>query len=205
MNFIFIFATGVAIGITGAMIPGPLTLFMVSETLRGDRFVGFKATLGHIVSELALVGVILLGFHKFLAYKPFLFGISIIGGLGLIGMGILLLVKSRRMKLTNLKSDSRFNKGLIAGGFFFSMVSPGFFIWWATIGVSTIINALLSGILGVLVLMLGHWFADMIWHSFLSFMVDKGRPYLSDSSYRNILRFFSLTLIILVFVFLPLK
>jgi threonine/homoserine/homoserine lactone efflux protein len=202
---LFIFFTGVAIGITGAMIPGPLTIFTVAETLRTDKFAGLKTTLGHIISESCFVAVIFLGFHNFLTYKPFLLGVSIIGGSALIIMGILLFLKSKELKISDLKTKAKFDRGLIAGGFFFSLASPGFFIWWATIGVSTIVKALLFGFMGIVVLMLGHWLADLLWHGFLSYTVDKGKNYLGDKGYQNLMRIFSLALIILGIRFLPLS
>jgi len=89
------------------------------------------------------------------------------------------------------------SKLMHAGGVFFSAISPGFLIWWATIGVSTTIRALLSGVVGVLALMLGHWVADLIWHWFLSYAVDKGKVYLNDRWYQNIIRFLSILLAVL--------
>ena len=158
-----------------------------------------------MIIEFILIAAILMGFHKLVTYKEILLAISIIGGLALIIMGMILLLNAGKMKLSNIKTDSRFNKGLIMGGIFFSIVSPGFLVWWATIGLSTIIRASLFGIIGVVILTLGHWLADVLWYGFLSYAVDKGKMYLSDRSYQNIMRFFSILLIILGLRFLILS
>ena len=92
-------------------------------------------------------------------------------------------------------SNSGFNKGLFIGGIIFSIVSPGFLIWWSTIGVSTIVKSLLYGITGLIFLVLGHWAADVIWHWVLSYAVDRGKMYLNDKAYQNILRFFAVLLV----------
>ena len=197
--------TGVAIGISGAMIPGTLTLFTVSEVLRTNKLAGFKIILGHIIIEFIMIVTIFLGFHRLFTYKEFLSATSIIGGLALIIMGVLLLLNAGKMKLSNIKTNLRFDKGLVIGGIFFSIVSPGFLVWWATIGFSTIIRASLFGIIGVMILNLGHWLADIFWYGFLSYAVDKGKVYLNDRSYQNIMRFFSALLIILGLHFLILK
>ena len=69
---------------------------------------------------------------------------------------------------------------------------------WATIGFSTFVKAsILLGAAGVVVLALGHWLADAIWYGFLAYMVDKGKNYMNDKMYQNIIRFFSFTLIVL--------
>ena len=202
MDLIFLLFTGIIIGISGAMIPGPLTLFTVSEALKTNRFAGLKIILGHIVLEFILIGVILLGFQKFLSSKRFILAVSIIGGLALIIMGIILLLNAARMKLSDKKTDSGFNRGLVIGGIFFSIISPGFLVWWSTIGVSTVVRALLFGITGVIVLTSGHWLADIFWYWSISYAVDKGKTYLSDRLYQNVMRAFSVLLIVLGLYFL---
>ena len=203
MDLVFLLFTGITIGFSGAMIPGPLTLFAASETLRTNRFSGFKIISGHIIVEFMLMGVIFLGAQRFLSSETFLFIVAIVGGLALIIMGIILFLNSGRMKVSNIDTGSGHNKGLIIGGVLFSIASPGFLIWWVTIGVSTIMRALLLfGILGVIILSLGHWLADLAWYGFLSYAIDKGKAYLTDKFYQNVVRFFSCLLVILGVYFL---
>ena len=101
------------------------------------------------------------------------------------------------MKLLHKKTNNGFNKGLFIGGIFFSAISPGFLVWWATIGVSTLVRAFLFGVAGVAVLTLGHWLADIIWHWSLSYAVDKSKTHLNEKSYQNIIRLLSILLMIL--------
>ncbi len=185
------------IGITGAIIPGPLTIFTISEVLKTNRFAGLKVVLGHIISEAVLIGIIFLGFHKLLGSEGVVRVVSFLGGIALIAMGGILFRNAPKMKLSDKKSETPFNKGLIFGGFVFSMASPGFIIWWATIGVATVVRALLFGIMGVLVLTLGHWLADIGWYWSISYAVDKGKSHLSDRVYQNIIKTLSVLLVAL--------
>ncbi len=66
MNLFALFFTGFALGITGAMIPGPLTIFTVSESLRTNKFAGFKISAGHAVVEFLILLVLALGFRGFI-------------------------------------------------------------------------------------------------------------------------------------------
>jgi len=197
MNILLLFVTGFIIGITGAMIPGPLTFFTVSETLKSDSTVGFRVILGHMVIEAAIIGILLLGLHKVFASKVVLWWISTIGGLALIAMGVILIANISSLKMANKRPCRGFSKGLFIGGIFFSIASPGFIIWWATIGISTIAKALLSGIIGVIVFVLGHWAADILWYWLISYATDKGKAYLNDNSYQNVVKVFSVLLILL--------
>lgn len=195
MELVVLFFTGILIGISGDMIPGPLTLFTFSEALKTNKFAGLKIISGHILLEWILIGVTLLGFNRFLGSERVLLVVSVVGGVALVIMGIILLVNSGKMKLSDAKADSGFGKGLFIGGMFLTIASPGFIVWWLTIGVSTIVKALLSGVMGVIVLTLGHHLADTLWYGFLSYAVDKGKRYLTDKTYQNIMRFFSILLI----------
>jgi threonine/homoserine/homoserine lactone efflux protein len=202
MDALFLLFTGFIIGISGAIIPGPLTLFTVSQALKTDKFAGLKTITGHIIVEFAIIVLIFLGFRWVLTYEPFLFAVSIIGGLALIIMGCLLLANAPRMKLSELTTNEGFDRGLILGGMFFSLASPGFLAWWATIGISTLARASLLGVVGVAILVAGHWLADISWYGLLALAVDKGKTYVSDRTYRNIARFFALSLIVLGVAFL---
>ncbi len=202
-DLLFLLFTGITIGFSGAMIPGPLTIFAASETLKTNRFAGFKIISGHMIAEFSLMLVIFLGAQRFLSSETFLFIVPIIGGVALIIMGTIVFLNASRMRISDVKTDSGFNKGLVIGGIFFSMVSPGFLIWWVTIGVSTIMKAmLLFGILGVVILSLGHWLADAAWYGFMSYAIDKGKAHLTDKVYQNIVRVFSSLLILLGIYFL---
>jgi len=202
MDFLFIFITGFLIGITGAIIPGPLTFFTVSEVLKTDRFAALKIISGHIAIEFFIISLIYLGLHKFLDSEPLILAVSIIGGIALSGMGILLCVKSPHMKLMREEKKAEFSSGLFLGGIFFSLASPGFIIWWLTIGVSTVMRALLFGIAGLAILSLGHWSADVMWYWSVSYALDKGKSRLTDYSYRNIVKVSAVSLILLGIFFI---
>ncbi len=117
-------------------------------------------------------------------------------------MGFLLFFNSKKMRLSDLKTDSEFSKGLVIGGMIFSALSPGFIIWWATIGVSTLAKAASFGIAGIFMLIIGHWIADVAWYGTLSLTVHHGKSYLTDVAYQNILKFFSFLLTLVGLSFL---
>ncbi|MFC1514360.1 LysE family translocator [Candidatus Omnitrophota bacterium] len=197
MNLLFLFFTGIAIGISGAMIPGPLTIFTISATLQTNKYAGLKIIFGHVILEFFFTAGVLFGLQRFTGSADFLRTSAIIGSIALSIMGLLLLLNAPKMRLSDIKGGPQFNKSLFIGGIIFSVISPGFLIWWATVVTPSIIKALLSGILGVIILTIGRWTADVGWHWSLSWGVSKGRMYLSDRAYQNVLRAFAVILILL--------
>jgi len=197
MGMWFLLFTGFAIGMSGAIIPGPLTLFTISETLKSKRFAGLTIITGHIIIEFLIIIIIFLGLHRLLSYRPVLATVSALGGVSFVAMGAMLFFRAGKMTLSGLDTKTEFDKGLVIGGIFFSIASPGFIIWWATIGVSTVVRASLLGIGGIIALIIGHWLADIAWYAFLSYAVERGKLFLTDKVYRHCIRILSLLLVLL--------
>ncbi|MFH1995434.1 MAG: LysE family transporter [Candidatus Omnitrophota bacterium] len=202
MDILFLLFTGFTIGLSGAMIPGPLTFFTVSETLRTDKHAGIRVMGGHILVELAIVMVIVLGFKSLLLSRALLFAISVTGGIAFVVMGALLLRNAGKFTLKGIEPDEHVRKKAVVGGALFSVTSPGFIIWWATIGVSTLLEASMAGVAGVVTLVAGHWLADIVWYGSISYAVEKGKVYLNDKRYRTAICLLSFLLIVLGVYFL---
>lgn len=163
--------------------------------------VGLRIAFGHILIEAVFVAFIFLGFRNFLSSEIFMRVVTGVGGIALVGMGVLLLKGVSRMSLT-VKKEVEFDYGSFAGGAFFSIISPGFLIWWTTIGFSVILKSLLFGLMGFVMVALGHWVADLGWHWFVSYFVHRGKYYLKDRPYHRIIRLLALGLIVTGIYFL---
>ena len=74
--------------------------------------------------------------------------------------------------------------GLVGGGAFFSLTSPGFLVWWATIGASVFLKGVWHGPSGLALVAIGHAIADIGWCWFIAFSVERGRSYYTDRIYR---------------------
>jgi len=194
VNLILLFLIGLGTGLSGAMIPGPLFLFTCSQSLKKDTAVGLRIAVGHILIEIIFVTLIFIGFKSYLSSEIFMRIVSVIGSIALFGMGIILLRSAARMSLS-VERGIDFDYGSIIGGAFFSIISPGFLIWWTTIGFSVIMKSLLFGFTGLVMMALGHWLADLGWHWFVSYFVHKGKCYMKDRTYQNAIRLLALGLI----------
>jgi len=193
VGLILLFIIGVGTGLSGAMIPGPLFLYTFSRSLKKDMAVGLRIALGHILIEAVFVALIFVGFKNFLVSESFMRIVSVVGGVGLIGMGFILLRGASRMSLV-VNDEITFDYGSVIGGAFFSIISPGFLIWWTTIGFSVILKSLSFGFLGFAMVALGHWLADLGWHWFVSYFVHKGKNYLKDEIYQSLIRLLAIGL-----------
>lgn len=195
-ELILLLGVGLSTGLSGAMIPGPLLLYTVSEAFHGGQQAGVKIALGHLLLEGCLLGMVVLGLRDWLASPAFRLAIAWIGGSGLIVMGLLILARLGRLSLTR-EADLHFRWGPLVGGAFFSLVSPGFLIWWATIGASVVLQGLLAGIAGLVMVAVGHALADLGWLWFVAFSIERGKAYCRDWLYRTVIGLMAVCLIVL--------
>lgn len=196
MNYLTLGIIGFTVGLSGAMLPGPMLAYAISSVLQGRIRNVISIVLGHIFIEAVMVILILLGLKQFIDSKIVFSAVSILGGVVLIIMGLQMIFNASWIKLY-INKNSNFSSGLIWGGIFFTAFNPTFPTWWVSVGASLLSRALLLGLLGVVILVVGHWLADLAWFSFVGFAVSKGKLHLEAKSYQLILKILAIILITL--------
>jgi threonine/homoserine/homoserine lactone efflux protein len=177
------FLLGLVIGLTGALAPGPTLVATINASISGDWKIGPKVTFGHMIAEMVIFLLIVLGLAAIaLSYT---IAIAAIGGVALVVFGALTLAGSRGASLNGPAMASASNPYL--AGLITSAANPYFWIWWLTIGSAMVIATLSGGIVLAAVFMVGHWCADLGWFTIVSTGVSRGRTILSDTSYRRIM------------------
>jgi len=200
-SLIILFLTGFAIGLLGAMMPGPLLIYTVNESLHRGKWTGALVILGHALVEIVIFVLLALGLLSFLNNLWFQKWIYIIGGLAMILMAF----HSARSINERIKQGIKKSKrGLVAGGIFFTAFNPGFPIWWATAGMSMLLEGLrLMGYLGMITILIGHWVADLAWFLFVSMTTSKTSGLIYEKNwYRSIRAILSVALLAIGLYFL---
>lgn len=189
MELASIFAASLVMGFSGAIMPGPVLTVTINESLKRGFKAGPLIILGHACLELFLVILLLLGFGKIL-------GLPLIQGLiGLIGGSFLLwmaygMIKEAREKVFDLSAESAHSEksmNPILLGLTTSASNPYWFLWWATVGIGSLMLAGKSGIWGSASFYLGHITSDFIWFSMVSGAVATGRRLFTPTIYHTIL------------------
>jgi len=180
------FIVAFALGLTGALAPGPTLVATINASIAGGWTMGPKVTLGHMLSELILVLVIVAGLAT--AALQYTTAIGVIGGAALIVFGLLTITGSRTASLSGIGSSAAtVTANPYLAGFFTSVANPYFWIWWLTVGGAMVITGLAGGIILSCVFMAGHWCADLGWYTVVSTGISKGKTLLSDITYRRIM------------------
>jgi threonine/homoserine/homoserine lactone efflux protein len=141
--------------------------------------------------------MIALGLGFVLSSRPFQAGFGVLGGIILIISGIVGISKLKQK--SNQKNIIVTKYHPILGGVLFSTIlNPTVILWWATVEVATIMEALVvASILGVALWLLGHFLSDFFWYSLISLSVAKGKKALGLGGYRALLIFCTTVLLVL--------
>ena len=184
-----LFLSAMAVGFSGAMMPGSLLTYTIRRSLADGPRAGFIITAGHAVLELVLIILIFLGFDMVLQSDVAQITIGFIGGILLMAMGVQMIVTAVKDKIKVETNDAASKKSnAFFSGIVISASNPYFLLWWAAIGLGFIMQSYNSyGYLGVAIYYFGHISADFIWYGAISTVVGKTRKFIKQQPYRVII------------------
>ena len=191
MNITALFATAFLVGLSGAMMPGPLLTVTIAESAHRGFKAGPLIVLGHALLELALIIALLAGLSFYLKKPVVTNVISLVGGgfLIFIGLNMIRDVIKGRVSLEQNKNNT--GKGMtmhpVVAGILVSLSNPFWIVWWATIGLTYLTLALKSGTAGIASFFTGHIMADLLWYSLIAAAVAGGRRFLKQQVYQVII------------------
>jgi threonine/homoserine/homoserine lactone efflux protein len=205
-----ILAISFAIGLTGALSPGPTLIATIRSSLRFGWIAGPAMMTGHVLVEFGIFILIITGIASVAGEYSWL--IAGAGGVVLVIFGLMTIAESRTATLSgaiagNAKTETGSSsdnfrvrtQGLyqvFLAGVITSVSNPYFWIWWASIGSAMVIDGLKSGLILGSAFMIGHWCADISWYTVVSATVHRGKSVLSDTSYRLVIALCGIFLVI---------
>lgn len=198
----YLFGLGFFVGLSGALIPGPLLVYTINEALSKGKWVGLWVILGHAAVEACMFLLILLGLLGLINNPLFVKMITITGGIALAYMGSINL-RDDRKKIGGTKSKETTHRTFF-GGVIFTLFNPSFPVWWATAGSALLLEGYkVMGVLGMASVLVGHWIADFGWFIIVSMTTHKtGGTLLEKGWYNKIKKTLSLLLLVLGAYFL---
>jgi threonine/homoserine/homoserine lactone efflux protein len=196
---------GFSIGLTGALVPGPMLFATIEISLKKGWLAGPQVVLGHIIVEVLLYILILLGAAS-LVDNGMISAIFLIGGLSLLIFGVLTLKDARAGDSSVKISQDSSGSGLISSptliGLVTSVSNPYFWIWWLTAGGALVLKEYELGIIFAMAYMFGHWTADLSWFTVVSGSFGRGKSLLSQKMHKYILYTCGVFLVIFGFYFM---
>lgn len=203
---------GFLTGLSGALIPGPMLAYVVSDTLKKGALAGPLTVLGHISVELGLITALMLGLGLTGYLLEFKAVIYVIGGIALALMSLLVIKEAGKVKLRphqdefeqhlHVRHAKHALNSSICGGVLFTAFNPSFLPWWGTIGYPLLLQGFeWFAAAGIVLVSLGHFLSDFIWYSFISFSFSRGKNFFVGRRYELIMLVLALFVIVLGVLF----
>lgn len=183
LEILSLLIAGFTLGFTGALTPGPTLFATIDASLKKGWISGPLVVMGHVVVEIIVALVIIFGFASIITGSG-LFYISIAGGAVLCLFGILTIKGSKNASLYGINSNA---SNAVVAGIVTSISNPFFWFWWLTIGNSFVLQGLRISLIGAGAFVIGHWFSDLSWYTFVSYSFSRGKRLMSEKTYRAIL------------------
>jgi len=194
MSFI---ATVVVVTASGALMPGVLFAANLIQGAKGGAKSGLMMSLGHMIVELPLVLLMGLGISALLQSPEFTLLVGLIGGAGLILFGVLQLKEATAKSFgTEPSGNVNLQRRSLVLGIGLTALNPFFIVWWLTVGLGLVVQAVeLAALYGVLLMYVAHVWMDYAWLAGTAYLSAKGRTLLKARGYRVLLVVLALLLI----------
>jgi len=196
MDLFSLVVTVVVVTASGALAPGPLFFAAVAHGAKSGARGGLFFSVGHTIVEFSLVMLLALGLHNLAKETSVKIVIGMIGGIALLVFGVLqiretLVSKSNQHSRWDIPSKNPLLLGLLFTGF-----NPYFILWWLTVGLNLILNALDFALLaGVALMYVAHVWMDYAWLTAVAYLAKKGTSIVGSKGYRILMIAFAVILI----------
>ena len=187
-SLIGIFFTSFLIGLSGALMPGPVLTVTISQVASRGFFAGPLIVLGHGILELSLVIAVAFGLGRILTRGPVIGTVAVLGGIFLVYLGYETLrgLKGLSLSIQSRAEGNKITDHPVVAGILTSLSNPYWTIWWASIGVGYIAISRRFGPVGLASFFVGHILSDLSWYSFVALTLTLGRKMITDRLYRGV-------------------
>ena len=184
-------ATGILLGLAAGVIPGPLTTLVITETIRHNRRQGIVVACVPMLTDLPIILLAVFVLARLERFRAVLGMISIAGAI------FLAFLAYRSFTLNNTGTAGRETEPhSLKTGLITNFLSPNPYVFWMTVGATTILNAYRVGITSV-VLFLASFYVCLLGAQIgLALVVDRFKSFMKSGAYQYILRIMGLVLLI---------
>lgn len=177
-------AIGFIMGMTGAIVPGPMLFVTIDTSLKKGWRAGPEVFLGHAMLEFLVCILIIKGITA--VSDDIVTAISIIGGITLVIFGFMTMRGAKGAADTMHEHDKASSRPVLAG-VLTSASNPYFWIWWLAAGSALVLRGLETGIFAAAMFVIGHWFADLGYFTVVSTSFSRGKKLMSPKIYERVL------------------
>jgi len=195
--------TIVVVTASGALAPGPLFFANLLYGTRSGARGGIAFSVGHTLAEFSLVMLLAVGVFRVDDNPLVKSAVGIVGGSFLLAFGVLQIRRFLISKLDKFEGEKPSARNPLLLGLAFTGLNPYFIIWWLTVGLKLISDAIaFASLAGVLFMYIAHVWMDYAWLTATAYLAKRGTHLVGSKGYRVVMVIFGAVLLYFGFYFL---
>ena len=184
------FTAGLLLGAPSGLAPGPMLLLIISETLRHGKRAGVKVACIPLLTDAPIVLASGLLFTQITNMNILLGGISIIGSIFLLNLGIKSLLAANSEFLDYTPRPLLLKEIMVA-----NLANPNPYLFWFTVGAPIMVRSFQHNLSKGLSFLVSFYLGLVGIKLILAIAAGKSRNFLQGFLYRSIMQLLSLMLI----------
>ena len=185
-----VFTAGLLLGAPSGLAPGPMLLLIISETLRHGKHAGVKVACIPLLTDAPIVLASGLLFTQITNMNILLGGISIIGSIFLLNLGIKSLLAANSEFLDYTPRPLLLKEIMIA-----NLTNPNPYLFWFTVGAPIMVRSFQHNLSKGLSFLVSFYLGLVGIKLILAIAAGKSRDFLQGFLYRSTMQMLSLMLI----------
>ncbi len=190
--------SGLFFGLIAGASPGPLSVLVITETLKNNRRAGFLVAIAPAVTDIPII-IFTVVVLSYMHNTNFLMAvISFAGAIFLIYLGI----QTIKIKGVSIEGRERSNAAL-KKGMITNILSPHPYMFWLLVGTPLLFKAYQSALMQAVYFLIGFYLLLISSKMLLAIISEKSRKFMQSRVYVSVMRV--LGLVLLVFAAILLK
>jgi threonine/homoserine/homoserine lactone efflux protein len=188
--------SGILLGLAAGAMPGPLNTLVISETIRHSRKHGLMVAIVPVLTDLPIIILCVFIVAALEQFNTILGCIAISGSLYLAYLAYESFTVKGADFVAIDSAPQSLRKGVIA-----NFLSPNPYVFWMTIGATTIMNGYRINIMAVVFFLASFYICLVGVKITLATIVDKFKSFMSSSAYLYILKAMGLALLVFSLIY----
>jgi threonine/homoserine/homoserine lactone efflux protein len=186
---------GLVLGLSAGMSPGPLSVLLISQTLRHGIREGVKVALAPFITDVPIIALTMFVFTRLASSQTLLGLISIAGGMFLLYLAY----ESFRTSGVELSAQAGAPQSLSRGALV-NLFNPNPYVFWLTVGAPTMLKAWGETPFAAIAFVVGFYFCLVGSKILLAVVVGKTRSLFTGRPYIYLMRALGVLLVIYALV-----
>jgi len=184
--------SGVVLGLSAGIAPGPILALVITETLRYGIREGVKVSLVPLITDMPIILLTLFLLDQATKFEMVLGGISIAGSLFVMYLAYETFQSADVSIVAGTKAPRSIQKGVTA-----NLLNPHPYLFWLTVGSPMILKAAEINFIFALIFV-GVFYILLVGSKILlAVIIGKNAGFLSGKIYRSVMRFLGAGLVLL--------